>query len=55
MSIKENIKNELLRLISLERDTILARRNYVTEITEHYQMCCEERFLDRLESFAKSL
>ncbi|MBO7732133.1 MAG: hypothetical protein J6S67_06265 [Methanobrevibacter sp.] len=55
MSIKDNIKEELLRLISLERETLYARRNYVTDMSEHYQIVCEENFLDKLEKFANSI
>ena len=55
MSIKENIKQELLHLIDLERQTICARRNYVVDMSEHYQRVCEENFLDKLENFANSI
>ena len=54
-SIKENIVNELLSLVQTERETLMVRRNMVTEMSEHYQICCEERFLDKLERFAKSI
>ena len=55
MSIKEYIKEELLRLISLEKDAINARRACVFDSTELFQIVSEENFLVKLENFANSI
>ena len=52
MSIKENIVNELLSMISQERENCDKRLEMHGDV---FEISCEEHFLDKLEKFVKSL
>lgn len=52
MSIKENIVNELLNMISAERKNLDTRLEMHGDV---YEISCEEHFLDKLENFIKSI
>ena len=53
--IKENIKQELLKMIEDEKMLIYYRRVNVTYLEENYQIRAEESFIKRLERFVKSI
>ena len=53
--IKENIKQELLRMIEEERKAIYYRRITADSLEEGYQITAEENFIERLERFVKSI
>ena len=53
--IKENIKQELLKMIEEERNNIYYRRVNANHLEENYQIQAEENFINRLERFAKSI
>lgn len=53
--IKENIKQELLKMIEEERNNIYYRRVNASYLEENYQIQAEENFIDRIERFAKSI
>lgn len=53
--IKENIKQELLKMIEDERTNVYHRRIISESLAEGYQITAEENFLDRLERFANSI
>ena len=58
MSIKDNIKEELLKLIKIEEDLLmkrLATMDNDSSISEYYQLHCEEIFIDKLKEFAESI
>ena len=52
MSIKDNIKEELIKMIIEERVDIVKRLKIGGDVFELY---CETRFLDKLEKFAESI
>ena len=52
MSIKDNIKEELLTMISKERENIDKRLEMHGDV---FEISCESRFLDKLEKFAESI
>lgn len=52
MSIKDNIKEELLNLIREERKNIDARLQMNGDV---YEIACEGNFIDKLEGFANSI
>lgn len=52
MSIKDNIKEELLKLIEEERTKIDTRLEMHGDV---YEISCECNFLDKLEKFVESL
>ena len=53
--IKENIKQELLKMIEQEKTAIYYRRVTADMLEEHYQISAEENFIKRLERFVNSL
>ena len=53
--IKENIKQELLKMIDEERKNIYYRRITADSLGEGYQITAEENFIERLERFVKSI
>ena len=53
--IKENIKQELLKMIEEERNNIYYRRVNANYLEENYQIQAEENFINRLERFVKSI
>ena len=53
--IKENIKQELLKMIEDEKRLIYYRRVNANYLEENYQIRAEENFIERLERFAKSI
>ena len=53
--IKENIKQELLRMLEEERTAIYYRRITADSLEEGYQISAEENFITRLERFVKSI
>lgn len=53
--IKENIKQELLKMIEEEKKAIYYRRIISDTIEEGYQITSEENFIKKLEKFAKSI
>ena len=53
--IKENIKQELLKMIEEERNNIYYRRVNASYLEENYQIQAEENFINRLERFVKSI
>lgn len=58
MSIKDNIKEELLTLIEIEEDLLmkrLATMDNNSSISEFHQVHCEELFIDKLKKFAESI
>ena len=55
MSIIENIKAELLKMINIEKGNIVERRRAVMVSEEYYQIIGEENFLNRLEEFVESI
>ena len=54
-SIKDNIKEELLRMIEEEKKNIYYRRINASYLEENYQIQAEENFIDRIERFANSI
>ena len=54
-SIKENIKQELLKMIEEEKKAIYYRRVYASYSEENYQIQAEENFIEKLERFVKSI
>ena len=52
MSIKDNIKEELLKMIVEERKNIDTRLQMNGDV---YEIACEGNFLDKLEKFAESI
>ena len=54
-SIKENIKEELLRIIYLEEDILITRQALCDSPQEAYQCTCERNFLNTLKNFVESL
>ena len=54
-SIKENIKQELLKMIEEEKTAIYYRRITADSLEEGYQITAEENFIERLERFVKSI
>ena len=53
--IKENIKQELLKMIEEEKQTIYYRRIISDSLGEGYQISAEENFIKKLERFVKSI
>ena len=53
--IKENIKQELLRMIEEERTATYYRRITADSLEEGYQIQAEENFINRLERFVESI
>ena len=53
--IKENIKQELLKMIEEEKKAIYYRRIISDTMEEGYQITSEENFIKKLERFAKSI
>ena len=53
--IKENIKQELLKMIEEEKKAIYYRRVISESLEEGYQISSEENFIKRLERFVKSI
>ena len=53
--IKENIKQELLKMIEEEKTAIYYRRITADSLEEGYQITAEENFIERLERFVKSI
>lgn len=53
--IKENIKQELLKMIEEEKKAIYYRRIISDSLEEGYQITSEENFIEKLERFAKSI
>lgn len=53
--IKENIKLELLKMIEDERTNIYYRRVNASYLEENYQIQAEEKFIEKLERFVKSI
>ena len=53
--IKENIKQEILKMIENERKAIYYRRITADSLEEGYQITSEENFINRLERFVKSI
>ena len=53
--IKENIKQELLKMIEQEKSALYYRRITADMCEEHYQITAEENFIKRLERFVKSI
>lgn len=53
--IKENIKQELTKLIEQEKSALYYRRVIADKLEEHYQISAEENFIKRLERFIKSI
>ena len=55
MSIKDNIKEELLRLIKIEEQYLLQRHISATSEDEYREINSEQHFLDKLKKFAESI
>lgn len=55
MSIKENIKKELLKMCNEEEKNIRYRRNMVSTNDELYQIRCSENFVEQIKEFAESI
>jgi flagellar biosynthesis/type III secretory pathway chaperone len=53
--IKENIKQELTKLVEQEKNALYYRRIIADKLEEHYQITAEESFIKRLERFIKSI
>lgn len=53
--IKENIKQELTKLIEQEKNALYYRRMLADKLEEHYQLSAEENFIKRLERFIESI
>ena len=53
--IKENIKQELLKMIEEEKKAIYYRRVISESLEESHQITSEENFIKRLERFVKSI
>ena len=53
--IKENIKQELLKMIEEEKKLIYYRRVNTSYSEENYQIQAEENFIEELERFVKSI
>ena len=53
--IKENIKQELLKMIEEEKKAIYYCRIISESLEESYQITSEENFIKRLERFVKSI
>lgn len=53
--IKENIKQELLKMIEDEKKLIYYRRVNTSYSEENYQIQAEENFIEKLERFVKSI
>lgn len=54
-SIKDNIKNELMKLIYQEEDNLMQRQALCDSAQEAYQCTCERNFLNKLKQFGESL
>lgn len=54
-SIKDNIKQELLRMIEEERKAIYYRKIISDTLEEGFQITSEENFIEKLERFVKSI
>ena len=54
-SIKDNIKQELLKRIYEEEDTLMQRQALSESASESYQCTCERNFLAKLKEFVESL
>ena len=54
-SIKENIKEELLKLIYQEEETLMQRQSLCDSPQEAYQCTCERNFLNKLKGLVESL
>ena len=52
MSIKDNIKEELLKMIDEERKNIDNRLKINGDV---FELMCEDKFLDKLKTFVNSL
>ena len=53
--IKENIKQELLKMIEEEKKAIYYRKIISDTLEEGFQITSEENFIEKLEMFAKSI
>ena len=53
--IKENIKQELLKMIEEEKKAIYYRKIISDTLEEGFQITSEENFIEKLERFAKSI
>ena len=53
--IKENIKQELLKMIEEEKKAIYYHRIISDSLEEGYQITSEENFIKKLERFVKSI
>ena len=54
-SVKDNIKEELLKLIYQEEDSLMQRQVLCDSAQEAYQCTCERNFLNKLKTFGESL
>ena len=54
-SIKDNIKEELLKLIYQEEENLILRQALCDTPQEAYQCTCERNFLNKLKQFGESL
>ena len=54
-SIKENIKQELLKMIEEEKKAIYYRKIISDTLEEGFQITSEENFIEKLERFVKSI
>ena len=56
MSIKEEIKNKMLEMISQEKNNLEKRKELnVMSCASNYDCLCEEKFISKLEKFANSI
>lgn len=55
MSIKDNIKEELLKLIKIEEQHLLQRHICATSVGEYREIHSEQHFLEKLKKFAESI
>ena len=54
MSIKDNIKEELISIINIESHYLKGRK-LCADGDELYQIRCEENFIEKLRKFAESI
>lgn len=54
-SIKDNIKDELLKLIYQEEEVLMQRQALCDSPQEAYQCTCERNFLNKLKKFGESI
>ena len=54
-SIKDNIKEELLKLVYEEEGNLMQRQALCDSPQEAYQCTCERNFLNKLKQFGESL